>query len=311
MTGGFISFLTGTFISKYYFGSMLNLACIYMTAASGAAFCIKAGEFNLGGEGQIYLGGFTAAVILNRLEFLPAIPAMLISFTGAAAVAAITAMISALLKKFRNVDFLLTSFLLSAAVIPVIDALVAGPFRGSTENLLATPFIQQKFRFGELLPPSPLNTSASASVIVCAVSFIVMNRTEFGRKLQLYGISPEFSKYSGIRQGQVLVPAALISGALHGAAGFFAVCGTYFTCHSGFYGGMGWSALSCAIIAKANPLAIIHVSAGLSWLTTSADRTALTSGLNFDLSGLIQAVVLIMTAMPAIAHRKRPHRAKI
>ncbi len=290
---------------------MLNLACIYMTAASGAAFCTKAGEFNLGGEGQIYLGGFTAAVILNRLEFLPAIPAMLISFTGAVTAAAIIAMLSALLKKFRNVDFLLTSFLMSAAIIPVIDAFIAGPFRGSTGNLLATPFIHQKFRFRELMPPSPLNTSAPALAIICAISFIVMNRTEFGRKLCLYGISPEFSKYSGIRQCQVLVPAALISGALHGAAGFFAVCGTYFTCHSGFYGGMGWSALSCAIIAKSNPLMIIPVSAGLSWLTTSADRTVLTSGLNFDLSGLIQAAVLIMTAIPAVAHRKKPPRAKI
>ena len=49
----------------YYFGSALNLSSIYMIAGAGAAISLKSGKLNLGGEGQIYCGGFVCAVLLN------------------------------------------------------------------------------------------------------------------------------------------------------------------------------------------------------------------------------------------------------
>ena len=51
-------------MNLYYLGSALNLSGLYMIAGSGALISIKSGDFNLGGEGQIYLGGFVSAVLL-------------------------------------------------------------------------------------------------------------------------------------------------------------------------------------------------------------------------------------------------------
>ena len=62
-----VTLFTGTFTSAYYFGSMLNTAAFLMTAGAGAAIAIKSGNMNLGGEGQIYAGGFVAAAILALL----------------------------------------------------------------------------------------------------------------------------------------------------------------------------------------------------------------------------------------------------
>ena len=84
----------------------------------------------------------------------------------------------------------------------------------------------------------------------------------------------------------------------------FAVCGTYFTCHNGFYSGMGWNALSVALIASSNPLALIPTSLFLSWLYTSAGRVSLTQGFGFDISGIIQGAILFSVALNFAASKK-------
>ena len=77
----------------------------------------------------------------------------------------------------------------------------------------------------------------------------------------------------------------------------FRSCGTYFTCHSGFYSGMGWNALSVAMIARTRPLLIIPVSVLISALMTYSGRFALYSNLDFDVNALIQALILFMIAI--------------
>ena len=112
---------TGTFSSRYYFGLMLNTASMLMIAGCGAMVAIKGGSMNLGGEGQIYSGGLVAGLILSSdmnihpfIQFLLALVLCVIS-------GAFIAGISALLKELRGAEVLLTSFLLSAAIIPLAD----------------------------------------------------------------------------------------------------------------------------------------------------------------------------------------------
>ena len=94
--------------------------------------------------------------------------------------------------------------------------------------------------------------------------------------------------------------SALLSGALHGLTGAAAILGTYFTCHQGFYSGMGWNAFSAALIASANPLALIPSSLLMGFMTTYANRYALFHNFGFDISSLIQAIILLIIAFPVI-----------
>ena len=66
----------------YYVGSALNLSALYMLAGSGALISIKSGDFNLGGEGQIYLGGFVSAVLLAKLSQESSLPLAILAVCG-------------------------------------------------------------------------------------------------------------------------------------------------------------------------------------------------------------------------------------
>ncbi|MBP5520082.1 MAG: ABC transporter permease [Treponema sp.] len=290
-------------MNAYYIGSALNLSALYMIAGSGAAVSIKSGDFNLGGEGQIYLGGFISAVILGfgtKIALLPAPIAVFLAISAAFLLTAVIALISALLKIFRRADFLFTSFITSAALIPFIDGLIAGPARSKTDNLLATPFIGAAVRLKQLLPPSPLNTSFIFAIALCAGLWLALNRTSWGRQLCVLGISPDFARFAGYDRRALGCGAAVISGGLHGLCGAAAILGTYFSCHQGFYSGIGWNAFSAALIARANPIFLIPSSLFLGFITTYANKFAMYHNFGFDISSLIQAVVMFIIAFPLV-----------
>lgn len=291
-------------MNVYYIGSALNLSALYMIAGTGALISIKSGDLNLGGEGQIYLGGFVSAVILAGLgnttgnTGLPLALTVFLALAAALAASALLAALSAVFKLLRNADFLFTSFIASAAIIPFIDALISGPARSKTDNLLATAFIPEAARLPSILEPSPLNASFFFALALCAAAALLLFRTSWGRQLCILGTSPEFARFAGFANRKLSLSAALFSGALHGLAGAAAISGTYFTCHQGFYAGMGWNALSAALIAGSNPLALIPASFLMGFMTTYANRYALFHNFGFDMSSLIQAVILFLIAFP-------------
>ncbi|MBQ1709658.1 MAG: FtsW/RodA/SpoVE family cell cycle protein, partial [Treponema sp.] len=81
---------------------------------------------------------------------------------------------------------------------------------------------------------------------------------------------------------------------MHGLCGALAICGTYFTCHQGFYSGMGWNAFSASLIANSNPLFIIPSSLFMGFITTFSNKYALYHNFGFDMDSLIQALILLL-----------------
>ncbi len=303
------SLFTDTFTSAYYFGNMLNTAAFLMLAGCGSAISIKGGNMNLGGEGQVYAGGFAGCVLLNALSLPPPLTFSL-AFLAAALIGALMAIISAFLKALRGARVLLTTFLVSAAFIPLIDGLITASKNSSQTNMLALPYIADAYRLPQMLSPSPLSWSFFLALAVCFFLWFVIFRTQAGRTLQLWGTAPDFAKYCGYSTRANTYLTLALSGALHALTGFFAVTGTYYTCHKGFYTNMGWNALNVALISKSNPLAAIPVSLLLAWIFTSASRVSLTQGFGFDIAGIVQSVILFSIAIPLVAkaRKKGVHR---
>ncbi len=290
----------------YYFGLMLAMAAIYMLAGLGATLSLKTRQINLAGEGLIYAGGFITGLLLDyfaRIK-MPAFFAVSFAFIVAAAAGALLMLFCEFLRKYKKADFLLTSFITSSAIIPLIDGLIAGPFRTKTGNLLATPYIAQSYRFKSILKPSPLNASFFLLILLCLGAHFFFKKSRAGKQINIYGISPKFSHYSGFPCTAITFTTAALSGALHCLAGGLAVCGTYFSCHSGFYSGMGWNALTVALLAGTKPALLIPFGIFVSALMTYSGKLSLYTNYDFDLGMLLQAVILFMVSASSFFRRK-------
>ena len=261
-------FFLKPFSSVWYFGNMLNKTSLLLFAASGSLFAFKCGCFNLGGEGQIYFAGFLTGILLQNTWTGPVIQLILTGLIVFFA-SGLIGLVSGFLKIKFNADELLTSFLISAAILPVVNYLIGNPLRDTSGNLLALPPIAENFELKSFLPPSSFNISFVFSIIL--VLFFIL--------------------FFGISAG------------LHGLTGFFAITGTWYICHLSFSSGMGWAALAIALIAKNSFFAIIPAAFLYSWIQSASDAAVMSGSLVFDTAVFLQAVVFLFISANLLSLR--------
>jgi simple sugar transport system permease protein len=291
------AFFLGPWSSPWFFGNTLDGIALLLTASLGAAVALRGGTFNLGGEGQIYIGGLAASVVLlARLPFPPALHLLLAALSAMFA-GGLLGGVSGLLKKHLAMNELISSFLFSSALIPLADYLIKGPWRDSAGNLLALPPFPKNLLLARLLPPSNLSVSLVFALLLIFSGHLFINRTCEGYRFRISGAVPDFALYGGFESAQVWTPAMAASGALSSLAGFFAAAGTYGRCHAGFSGGLGWSAIAVALIAGNRPLALIPAALVFGALKSGSDFALLAAGLNLETSSLIQAAVLLFATV--------------
>ena len=319
-------FFLGPWSSPWFFGNTLDGMALLLTASLGAALAFRGGTFNLGGEGQIYLGGLAASVVLLvgrgwslagnvsagavSVFSLPAPLLLLLAAIAAVIAGGLMGCLSGVLKKSLGMNELITSFLLSSALIPLADYFIKGPWRDKTGNLLALPAFSRDLVLSRLLPPSNLSLSFIYAILLVAAGHVFINHTWRGYQFRIAGANPRFARFGGIDGEKAWIPAMTVSGALSALAGFFAVAGSYGRCHAGFSGGLGWSAIAVALIAGNRPLALIPAALVYAWLKSGSDSALLAAGLNLETSSFIQAAVLLLVTTRWAFSLRRPERRK-
>ena len=302
------SFFLTPLSSRWFLGNTLDSAALLITASLGVVVAFRAGTFNLGGEGQIYAGGLAASFVLLYAEGEAGWLVLIAAAAAGALAGAALAAVAGALKAKLGVDELISSFLLSSAVTPAADFLVSGPLRDPANNLLATARFAPDRLLPALLAPSTLNASAPIALALLAAVAIVLEGSGVGFRTRVAGSSPAFARFAGIEPAAYWTPAFAVSGAFHGLTGFFAVAGTYGLCHRGFPGGLGWSAIAVALIARNAPLALIPAALAYTWLEAGSETALLASELSFETSAFVQAAVFLLITARYSRRRLRGKR---
>ena len=290
------TFFVQPWTNRYLFGNLLSKAALLMLTASGVVLAFRSGAFNLGGEGQTYLGGLVAAMVLlaHPVPVWWAVPLAVLS--GALA-AAVLAGVSGGLRAWTGADELITSFLLSAGITPVIDYLIVGPLRDPTHTLLATPRVNPAYHLARILPPSQLTGSLVLALIVVIILWAVLRWTLFGYELSIVGYNRRMAYHGGIHlTGYTILPFA-VSGLLHGLAGTQLVIGIHHRALAGFAGGLGWNGIAVALIARNHPLWIIPASLFFAFLDVGSGAGVFLSQTTWEFTAVIQGVVFLLVTV--------------
>ena len=290
--------------NRYYLGNMLSVASLLALTGLGISVAFRAAVFNLGGEGQTYLSAVVAVVIGLALRdvFPPA--AQFAAFGAAVVVGAALAAVSGVLKYLWNTDELITSFLISAGVIPIVDYLIQGPLDDPASNLQSTATIGQPLRFVSILPPSNLSTGALLAVVAVVVLFFFLFHTVRGYELRVFGLNRGFAAYGGISVLTYTIAPMALSGGLHGLAGATLVFGTHHAALVGFTGGLGWNGIAVSLIARNNPAWVIPAALAFSYLEAGARASTVLTDFSFQLGAVIQGVVFLFVTAEVVMRRR-------
>lgn len=302
-------FFLSPFGNTYSFGNMLASAVPLMLGGLGVSVAFASRNFNLGGEGQVYAGGLAAvAVCLALPEGSPILVQILAALAGAT-VGALIGSLAGALKQRLDVDELISSFLVSTVVVLIVDYLITGPFQDASSNFQTTLAIAPSLRFPRILPPSSLSTGLFLGLAMSLVAKLAFDRTRFGYELRVYGHGGEFAKYCGIDTGLYTILPMGLSGALHGLAGAAMIMGSYYKAMKGFSSGVGWSAISVALIAHNDPLAVIPSAFFLAYLDAGAKGVMLGSNVSSEIVSVVQSVIFFLITAK-FAGKPKPRRMK-
>lgn len=299
-------FFLGPLKGRYYIGNFLNLVGGLILGALGFSIAMQSGSFNLGGEGQIYGGAFVATIATFALAKLPVIALPLALLLGAI-FSGLVATLSGFLKLKWGTNELITTFLISYALILVINYLVGGPFLDPTTNLIATRKIAPEFHLAKILEPSNLNTGLIYALLAIVVASFYLKCTQSGFELKMVGFNPQFALYSGIRVGWYRLWPMFLSGALYGLAGGISVFGTYHATVKEFSLGMGWNALAVALIARYRPWAIVPAALFFAYLEAGSRNAMLHSDVTFEIISIVQAVIFFFITSALLKKRRGRH----
>jgi len=292
-------FFIGPFSSIFHFGNMLNSSVPVIVGALGIIIAMKAGSLNLGGEGQVYLGAFVSAVIALHLSqeasFLPAVLAAVIAITAGSLISGAAAAFCGLCKAKWKTNELITSFLLSCAIIPIINYLVTGPFMDTQTSLLSTKKIADNMRLQLILKPSGLNISIYFALVLVMITHFFMYNTKTGYRFRITGLNEMFARYGGINIKINTVLAMALSGFMYGIAGSLVVFGTHYAVIKEFSSGLGWSALTAALFSGFSPLKALPCALFLSWISSGARIATQNTDLAYEIAHIIQAVIFILS----------------
>jgi len=303
-------FFMGAFRNAYSFGNMLNSATPLILGGLGVSIAMQAGSLNLGGEGQLYSGAFVTAAAALPLAWMGFAGGVIALLAGAFFAGSLAAL-SGLCKARWNTNELITSFLLSNAVILIVNYLITGPFHDTETSLQSTKKIAAGLRLPVILPPSSLNIALLIALAAAAGVHVFLKRTLLGYEFRMSGANEVFARYGGINTKFNTVLAMFLSGAFYGLAGGLCVLGTYHSAVKEFSAGLGWNGLAAALVAGFNPIGIVPAALFFAWISSGARIAMQNSDVTFEIASVVESVIFFLATSAVLRNlfankEKRP-----
>jgi len=258
-------------------GNVLFRATPLIFTGLTVAFAFRCGLFNIGGEGQMYIGTFLAAWVGFTFTNLPAFILIPLCILSAAAGGALWAAVPGILKAKTGVHEVivtimmnwiaasLTFFLVLKFKAPATEAMIAAgvkqmiPHTSEIAEAARLPRLYTIFKFLNIDFPAynQVNMSFLIAVGVAILAYYILWKTNLGYEIRAVGYSPLAAEYGGISVAKNIVLAMVISGAFAGLVGTNEVMGYKYRWRPEIFTGLGFNGIAVALLGKNHPLGVV------------------------------------------------------
>ena len=263
-------------------------------AGVGVSIAFRAGAFNVGAEGQLYVGAMASAWTGLAFPFLP--PAALLALMGLAAVLAggIWAGIAGVLKAWVNASEMIVTIMLNYVAIFLINYLVHGPLQDPASPLGQTARLPRAAYLPILVGGTRLHVGLILTAVLAVLFFFLLQRTSWGFHIRVLGRSPVVAHASGIPVNRVTVSVLVASGALAGLAGFCEAAGVQHRMIENISPGYGYTAIVVALLGQTDPIGVFVAAILFAALQIGASTMESAVGVPSSVITVIQYLVVLL-----------------
>jgi ABC-type uncharacterized transport system permease subunit len=282
------------------FSESLVISTPYIFAGLAVALGFRGGMFNIGAEGQLFVGGLASAYLGYALTGLPWIVHLPLAITGGILAGAIWGAIPGLLKAFTGAHEVINTIMMNYVAFRLTDYLLQGPM-ARPDGLPITPEIKPSAYLPALLPrPVRLHVGFFLALGVAALVYWFLWKTTYGFEIRTVGANPRAARYAGVRVPWTMVLTMGLSGALGGLAGANQVLGVDHRMVRAFSTGYGFDSIALALLGNSHPVGVVLASLLFGFLRGGAARMQSVAGVSVEIIRIVQGMVIVFIAAPSI-----------
>ncbi len=259
--------LWGAFGFQEAIGYTLYYTTNFIFTGLAVAVAFHCGLFNIGGEGQAYLGGLGVGLVVLAFDGQPFYVILPLAMIAAGLFGAAWAFIPAYLQAKRGSHIVITTimfnFIASTLMVYLLVNIFIKPGQMSPESREFAenawlPFIHEMLGwFGISFEPSPLNMSFLWALALLVLVWLFIWHTRWGYELRTVGQNENAARYAGISPVRNIIISMLISGALAGFLGLNEILGVQHRLLLNFTAGYGFVGIAVALMGRSHPVGIL------------------------------------------------------
>ena len=285
--------LRGALGSRLSLTEMLTRATPLILTGLAAAVAFRARLWNIGGEGQFYLGALATAWVGHSLGLPGPLGIAVLMVVGMAAGALLLSGPAYLRLRF-GVDEVVTTLLLNFIVILFVGLMIEGPLRDPLAfGWPQSVPVDNAYRLPDLVARTRLHIGLLFAIAAAGIVWLILARTVFGAETRAAGLNATAASFAGISLPRTLMGVAVLSGALAGLAGSIEVLGVTAGVTTTMSPGFGYAGIVVAMLAALHPAGVVAAAIFVATVFVGADAMSRTTGVPSFIADVIVALSLL------------------
>jgi len=299
----YTALLQESFSTYFGFGNTLTKMAPLLLTSLGVLVALRAGQFNIGGEGQIYLGALGSAIAGLYIPGLPALIHVPLALLAGFLFGAIWGLIPGYLKAVRGVNEVVSTLLLNYIAFNLVSYLVQGPLMAPGAPSPYTPKIAKSAQLPIILPDSLAHAGILIGLVAAVVLWVLLQRSPFGYQTAAVGQNPVAARYGGISVERTIMLVMALAGGLAGLAGSSEVMGLKYRLFEQVSPGYGFDAIAIAFLSRGSVLGVVLTSLFFSALRSGANVMQRSAGVPVTIVYAIQGLTVLFIAISLVVER--------
>lgn len=291
----FASLFRGAFGGMNRIASTLLQATPIMITGLGACLAFRAGAFNIGLEGQLYVGGFAAAWVGFTLVNLPPLAHVLVALVASGVAGALWILGPAFFRAKYGTNEVVATIMLNYVATLLTSYLTIHVFK-RPGGWAETPLIEASARLPQLFEFSRLNVGFIIGVVLVVLLVIYLWKTPHGYEVRIAGLNPKFAEFSGVNTGKRIFQMMLFSGTIAGLAGGIEALGVHHRFMDGFAPGFGFDGINAALLAGTHPVGTLVAALFFGALRSGSLLMEVQTRVPREIVTIIQAIIILFVS---------------
>lgn len=286
----YFSMLEGSFGSRYRFNEVIIKSIPLIITSLGISVAFKMKFWNIGAEGQIFMGAFGASIIAYNFSFLPKIILLPTMAIGSIVAGGLFALIPAFFKAEWKTNETIITLMLNYVALKFITYLQYGPWKDPA----AAGFPKIKnFSDSGILPKSfGIHIGWIVAILLIVILYFFMNKSKLGYEIAVIGESENTARYAGINIKKTIIVSMIISGGLCGLAGMIQASAVSNTLSIDVTGGVGFTAIITAWLSGLSAPFIAVTSILFATLLQGASYIQTAYDIPSSMAQMLQGIIL-------------------